>query len=476
MSLRLIGTLALACAAWCVFSTLSFGQGAGGGGGGGGTTTTVTTQQVAGVIVDADGVLKMHKFADPGGRLTRTRIASSRARLDPKIASRSKLRKISLNRMEQAAVERMERGEPLADDMLYLAGMTRLQYVFFYPETNDIVIAGPAEGWATDLSGRVRGYETGRPVIELQDLVVALRSFPPGAGETPVVSCSIDPTQEGLQNMQQFLRAMGGRAVPSQTRRIINGLRKSLGLQTITLKGIPADTHFAEVLVEADYRMKMIGIGLERTRVKNLKSYVDFADPATVARNALRRWYFVPNYECVRISDDELGMELVGQGVKLVGADELVTADGSRVGAGSSDRASKKFVHGFTKMYPELAAKVPVYAQLRNCIDLVVAAAFIREQDFYGRAGWLMDVFGDEAAFSVQSGHAPEKVESAVAAYWRGSRRAATLMTPIGGGVNIQPRLAFSPENLLNDEQGHVAAERQEISIEGLGDGQWWWD
>ena len=160
MSLRSIGTLVTVCAAWCILSTSSFGQGgggAGGGGGGGTTTTTVTTQQIAGVIVDADGVLKMHKFADPGGRLTRTRIASSRASLDPEIARRSKLRKISLNRLEQAAVEMLERGEELPKDMLYLAGMTRLQYVFFYPETNDIVVAGPAEGWATDLSGRVRG-------------------------------------------------------------------------------------------------------------------------------------------------------------------------------------------------------------------------------------------------------------------------------------------------------------------------------
>ena len=38
-------------------------------------------------------------------------------------------------------------------------------------------------------------------------------------------------------------------------------------------------THFAQVLVEADYRMKLIGIGLEQPPVR-MVSYVDRANPA----------------------------------------------------------------------------------------------------------------------------------------------------------------------------------------------------
>ena len=43
--------------------------------------------------------------------------------------------------------------------MLNLAGLTRLEYVFCMPDTKDIVIAGPAEGWAPDSSGRIRGIQ-----------------------------------------------------------------------------------------------------------------------------------------------------------------------------------------------------------------------------------------------------------------------------------------------------------------------------
>ena len=52
-------------------------------------------------------------------------------------------------------------------------------------------------------------------------------------------------------------------------------------------------------MVEADYRMKLIGIGLEKPPVR-LVSYVDRAKPSDVGRNALQRWFFVPDYQCVR--------------------------------------------------------------------------------------------------------------------------------------------------------------------------------
>ena len=105
-------------------------------------------------------------------------------------------------------------------------------------------------------------------------------------------------------------------------------------------------------MVEADYRMKLIGIGLEPSPVK-MSSWIELASASSVAANALQRWYFVPDYKCVRISEDDLAVELIGRGVKLVGADEMVMADGSRRAASRSDRASATFTQSFTKKYPE---------------------------------------------------------------------------------------------------------------------------
>jgi hypothetical protein len=224
-------------------------------------------------------------------------------------------------------------------------------------------------------------------------------------------------------------------------------------------------------LVEADYRMKLIGIGLEEPPV-GIRSYVSRANARDVSRNALQRWYFTPNYECVRVSDDRLAMELVGDGVKLIGEDERVLADGGRVGVKRTDRASEAFVLEFTKKYPELAAASPVYAQLRNLIDMAVATAFIQQQDYYGQADWSMEVFRDESRFPVESYTVPKFVESAVNVVWKGN----TLLTPIGGGVNLQPLQALQTDKLLKDENGAVSQKRTSVKVEGLGADRWWWD
>ena len=158
--------------------------------------------------------------------------------------------------------------------MKHLAGLTRIKYVFYYPETQDIVLAGPAEGWAESAAGRVVGMDTGHPVLELQDLIVALRAISPGEKSNPLVHCSIDATPEGLQRMQQFLSRVGRQIQPGDERYIVEGLRESLGHQMITLGGISTKTHFAQVMVEADYRMKLIGIGFRTGTGTNPQLFV----------------------------------------------------------------------------------------------------------------------------------------------------------------------------------------------------------
>ena len=67
-----------------------------------------------------------------------------------------------------------------------------------------------------------------------------------------------------------------------------------------------------------------------------------------------------------------------------------------------------------------------MYAQLRNCIDLAVAAAYIRDQDYYSLAKWTPTVFNDEAAYPVETLNPPKQVASAVNSMWKGSM----LVTP----------------------------------------------
>jgi len=440
------------------------GMGGGMGGGGG-------LGSAAGVVIDANGVLRTQRVSDSGLSLQKRRAAA--ASLPADLRTRSQFRKVALSRLEAEVARAASEGRELPDDVAKLAGLTRLQYVFVYPATGDapgeVVIAGPAEAWITDATGRVVGVETGSPVLLLEDLAVALRAFEPGQPSDRLVGCSIDPTQEGLAALQSHLRRLGRVNPQASVDQIVTGMQQALGPQVIRIDGVSPASHFAQVMVEADYRMKLIGIGMERPPVK-MSTWIELASSSSIAANALRRWYFVPDYQCVRVSEDDMAIELVGRGLKLVGADEVVLPDGRRMSADRADRASKTFTDTFTKKYPEIAARTPVYAQLRNLFDLAVAAAYLQQHDAYGLTGWSAAGLRDEKTCPVDGLVAPAAVEPAVHAVWKGSR----LLTPIGGGVTLEPRRALDPPNLLMDEQGTVGRAHADANV--LPAGRWWWD
>ncbi|MEL6109696.1 MAG: DUF1598 domain-containing protein [Planctomycetota bacterium] len=467
--LAVAALLALAPMSTPAFGQAGGGGGAGGGGAGGGAggTTNNFAQPIAGVDVDAAGVLKVRTF-DP--RVAKQRLLAARKMRGNDIMRASKLRKVSLQRLEAAVDAQLASTGQLSEDVRALAGLTAIEYVFFYPETGDIVVAGPAEGFVPDPTERFVGIETGRPSVLLEDLVTALRAFAPGQAATGIISVSIDPTSEGLTRMQQFLASVRGRVQPRDAQRLAMGLKNNLGLQTVSIRGIPNDTHFARVLVEADYRMKLIGIGLERLPMRFM-SYVDRANPSVVASNAMERWYFQPRYDGVSVSEDGLAMKINERGVQLVGENERV-AGGKRTASRRVNKASQAFCQDFTDKFPEIAARVRIYAELRQLMDVAIAAAYIQEQDFYTQAGWAMRTLGDESVYSVQTYTAPEQVETAVNAIWRGT----TLMTPLGGGVQMQPSKALSSQTLVVDRNGENLQVKQSSFADDLKDGQWWWD
>lgn len=428
-------------------------------------TAQVFNQPIAGVEINPDGVLKVRQV---DGRIDRQRLEAARRQLGAELATSSKLRKVSLNRLEAALAAQLQQGQQPTAEMQAMAGLTAVRYVFFYPESGDIVLAGPAEGFFADPSGRVRGIDSGMPTVLLEDVVTALRAYPPNERGVGVISVSIDPTEEGLQRLNRAL-AQVGMVRPGGEARLANVLKENLGLQTVSVKGVPATTHFAQVLVEADYRMKLIGIGLERLPLRML-SYTERSAGTPGAAGAMERWYFEPDYQCVTVSQDGLGMGLDGNAVRLVGASELVNAQGERQARGRVNRASQQFCADFTKRYAEIAAAVPVYAQMRNLFDISIAAAFIQQQDYATQAGWDMALLLDEARLPVETHIAPHQVETAVNAVWKGN----TLLTPLGGGVALQPKRALAAETLRQDVAGDLVKPRAEIAPQA--DNVWWWD
>ena len=481
---------ALAIAALLMFGSASaYGQiggggagggvGGGGGGVGGGAGGNVNQPSTGGVEIDANHVLSTRTRTVNDRALSQQRWQHAQVSLNKEIQKVSDLRKVSLVRLERTVARLKAEGKPVSDDVRYLAGLTQITHVFYYPEENDIVIAGPAEGFFRNGQNRVVGMESGKATLHLEDLVAALRAFSPDGKRASLISCSIDPTQEGLQKFsaaqRQIMAQLNGR-VTQITPQLVNHVGKTyynaIGYQTITINGVSNKTRYAQVMAEADYRMKLYGIGVEQPPVR-ITSFIEKAMPATGGSGKMQRWFFQPNYDCVKVNKEGNAMALEGSGVKLVAEDESVSSSGKRTRKkGGPNGASRSFCASFTKQYDKLAQQATVFGELRNLIDMSIAAAFIQKAGLYNKANWDMSTFGNEEEFPIEIYPAPEKVAPVINAVVK----QGALMTPIGGGVNIQPRIALNSDKAAVDTEGKIESVRDSIKFENLAEGQWWWD
>jgi len=251
---------------------------------------------------------------------------------------------------------------------------------------------------------------------------------------------------------------------------IANGYKQSLGLQTISIKGVPTNTHFAQVLVEADYRMKLIGIGLQDPLVP-MTTWIQRTTPGANA-NSLQRWYFQADYSSVATNESGTALQLKGRGVKLSGEKESIQKDGQRKRTGNvGDPASKGFTKEFTDKFDLLAEATPVFFEMRNLFDISIAAAFIQDRNLYEKSGWDLGVFGNESKVAVNTAAVINQVESAVNAVWKNSQ----LMTPIGGGVHIAAKKLVDPSSTTVDSSLELQREKGSAPAD-LAANQWWWD
>ncbi len=433
---------------------------------------TTVQLPVFGVAVSPDGVLEHVQFAPPGGQLFRQRAAAARACLDQEIQQASQLRQISLARLQTEIRKQAANGQALSDDVLKLAGLLRVDYVFACPEQNDILIAGPAEGWIEDASGRAVGMTSGRPVVLLEDLLVALRVLAIDQPADVWVGCSIGSTAAGMERLKELQRQIPARVSPDQEQALITGIvpaiEQALGNAVVSVFGVAGSTHMVRVMIEADYRMKLIGIGREPPPVE---IPVFFEKLSGAPRNNYQRWWFTPDYQCVQMTGDRLALRLAGHAVRL-GAEEYKTDNRGRLIQLQTRplRAARLYADGFTDKYQQIAAASPVFAQLRNMIDVLIAASFIQRENLLVRTGLEIDGLLDPDTVSVETQTTPVAAPCLANAHWK----SGTLIAP-SGGVSILASEAFKSRNLIpgnDDVLDQVAAERRFPANPGT----WWWD
>ena len=206
---------------------------------------------------------------------------------------------------------------------------------------------------------------SGRPVLLLDDLLVALRTA--RAAQHQAISCSIDPRPEGLTRLRSYANSLRAGIDP---RVAMANIEQALGPQVISVTGVPETSHFARVMVAADYRMKRLAMNFEPSPVPGLPSYLSMMKGGGRGMpNMLPRWWLEPRYESVMQSPDGLAWEFDGASVKAMTEEDFLAANGDRQHTGKSSPLAQRWADNMTEHYEALALADPIFGQLRNCME-----------------------------------------------------------------------------------------------------------
>jgi hypothetical protein len=295
-------------------------------------------------------------------------------------------------------------------------------------------------------------------VLKLDDLLVALRSG--AASRSEPITCSIDPTPEGLARLQEVASRLTGIGNPEET---LSMIEEALGPQVISVTGVPASSHFARTMVAADFRMKRLAMDLEPAPVDGLPSYLSMI-PARGrgVNNLMPRWWLAPNYEPLARTADGLAWELRGPGVKCLTEEDYVSETGEKQGTGQAGAAATNWAANMTEKFSELADHDSSFGQLRNIMDLAVIGALIEKEQLIAAAGldipWLMDQ-EELDRYAV-----PARTSSKASVM----RKRGGWVISASGGVEIVPwQIADQTETV--DAVGDVRTE-----FAGAADEFWW--
>lgn len=414
---------------------------------------------IGGVSIDLNGVLTSPAESDTEAiaRAMRERVGVAPEEMQPG----TELRMISLRGLEVAIAEALETNNlSLPDEIAFLAGLQRIEFIIVDPENHDIVLAGPAEGWQINELGEVVGITTGRPVLMLDDLIVAFRTVE--AARQGRLSCSIDPTAEGRRNMQAYLDQQ--RVFSPQ---VIEGIAQSLGPQQITITGVAPETHFARILVAADFHMKQLAMNHVPSPVPGLSSYLHMVRGNVGNNNMMPRWWLACDYDPLLRSEDGLLWQIRGQGVKCLTEEDFIAEDGSVESTGRTSGPAQRWADAFTENFEELAEHNPAFAHLRNLMDMSIVGALLQHEDLLGRAGCTFPLLmTDQSDLRPIELQVPQTIDTQVSFVKRGRN----YIISASGGVQIESWLMAS-RNEVGDQMEATSA--RVIRPENA---KWWWN
>ncbi len=297
---------------------------------------------------------------------------------------------ISLRRLFAAIREQsVPRFSELPEEQRWMAGLTRICFLELHPEAHDVLLVGRGEAWVQKQSGEVVGAGSGWPVYRMEDFATALRAF--YFHSQPSVSCSIDPTEEGLTRlrslMQQPQRSLAADIWQKQ-------LAEALGSHHVTMNGVDPSSRCARIMLAADVRMKRMALQLDQPPLRSLPSYLQLARP--LSGIDLPRWWLELREGVLRQSSDGLQWTIGNRPLVACTDPARGKPTGKIDGTHRARDRAERWGQLLTRNLPELCSHYAEFAELHNVSELCLIAMLLRRDRLLERACCLPPEFANQ--------------------------------------------------------------------------------
>ncbi len=287
-------------------------------------------------------------------------------------AACGKIRAVSMAAVQER-LKACETPSEYPPDIPHFANLTSIIGCTVDYENHDLVIVGEVD--------------QNLPPLHLEDFVIALRCAWGKYGDYDHPLCSIDPDPGVFQQLQDLAREILSSSTPEEVEdRLQEWDQICQRRQKVRVEGIPFHSHFAQIMVKADYDMKSIVDGSDSLAISGFTSLTDITlervredivqnKQPSIPLLMMNRFWFCPGENQY---DEDEGMVLISEcPVKLL-TEEMYLSKAGLTDKGQKSPLAQEFAENFTANYKRIVSERPIYGELENLFSLLALANTIK--------------------------------------------------------------------------------------------------
>lgn len=293
-------------------------------------------------------------------------------------------RAVSLKLFQQKLKECLD-NDSLPGNLYNLCGLKEISGYVVDEKNRDILIIGKVDRTS--------------PPLCLDDFVVALRSaFGKYGRQAP--GCSMDYDPPILREINNTREQLAAKKLSTEREELIKKLEKLCASpQHVKVFGVPFNSHFSRVMVQADYNLKQEVDGSDNLNLAFFSSLSDII--LGEANNSMKkgrffptsavlnRFWFAPGKNLYLETQNAVFLRNCEVRVETSERDLLSTGiydDGFCI-----DPIAEQFADDFSNFYSEIAAQRSIFRELENLYRFVSLAKIIEYKAPHKRVGLSLD-------------------------------------------------------------------------------------